>query len=228
METPRPSVREAIDRAACRARGDLPARYAAFDRNFSSLPTVCARCSRARSTGCRAATVAHVSPAGRRAGRRRVRQRSRRGARSPATKGGFGQPDPGQRRAAADRRPRARSGVSRGLSRPPHDRQPARRARSARPGRAAGSPLFSPQSLLHEAAASLGSSALAFPEPARLAFERDELFPLAGLDPPAPTFTSASAGSSTAARACRPRSPGSISTARSTFRAPPRRSSATR
>jgi hypothetical protein len=43
-------------------------------------------------------------------------------------------------------------------------------------------PLFSPQSLLHEAAASL-APALAFPEPARLAFERDVLFPLAGLDP---------------------------------------------
>ena len=43
-------------------------------------------------------------------------------------------------------------------------------------------PLFSPQSLLHEAASSL-AGALAFPEPARTAFERDELFPLAGLDP---------------------------------------------
>jgi hypothetical protein len=43
-------------------------------------------------------------------------------------------------------------------------------------------PLFSPQSMLHEASASLAPS-LAFPEPARLAFERDLLFPLAGLDP---------------------------------------------
>ena len=43
-------------------------------------------------------------------------------------------------------------------------------------------PLFSPQSMLHEASASLAPS-LAFPEPARLAFERDVLFPLAGLDP---------------------------------------------
>ena len=43
-------------------------------------------------------------------------------------------------------------------------------------------PLFSPQSLLHEAASSLAGS-LAFPDAARLAFERDELFPLAGLDP---------------------------------------------
>jgi hypothetical protein len=41
-------------------------------------------------------------------------------------------------------------------------------------------PLFSPQSLLHEAAASLAVE-MAFPGPARLAFERDELFPLAGL-----------------------------------------------
>jgi hypothetical protein len=43
-------------------------------------------------------------------------------------------------------------------------------------------PLFSPQSLLHEAAASLAVE-LAFPGPARLAFERDALFPLAGLAP---------------------------------------------
>ncbi len=42
-------------------------------------------------------------------------------------------------------------------------------------------PLFSPQTALQEAAASL-APALAFPEAARLAFERDELFPLAGLD----------------------------------------------
>ena len=43
-------------------------------------------------------------------------------------------------------------------------------------------PLFSPQSLLHEGASSLAGS-LALPDAARLAFERDELFPLAGLDP---------------------------------------------
>jgi len=43
-------------------------------------------------------------------------------------------------------------------------------------------PLFSPQSLLHEAAASLAVE-VAFPGQARLAFERDALFPLAGLDP---------------------------------------------
>jgi hypothetical protein len=43
-------------------------------------------------------------------------------------------------------------------------------------------PLFSPQSLLHEAAASLAAE-MAFPGPARLAFERDALFPLAGLTP---------------------------------------------
>ena len=43
-------------------------------------------------------------------------------------------------------------------------------------------PLFSPQALLHEAAASLAPS-LAFPEDARVVFERDVLFPLAGLDP---------------------------------------------
>ena len=43
-------------------------------------------------------------------------------------------------------------------------------------------PLFSPQTLLHEAAASLAPG-LAFTDAGRVAFERDELFPLAGLDP---------------------------------------------
>lgn len=43
-------------------------------------------------------------------------------------------------------------------------------------------PLFSPQSLLHEGASTL-AGALAFTDAERLAFERDELFPLAGLDP---------------------------------------------
>src|SRR5207237_1384657 len=42
-------------------------------------------------------------------------------------------------------------------------------------------PLFSPQSLLHEAAASLAPS-LAFPDADRAAFERDALFPIARLD----------------------------------------------
>jgi hypothetical protein len=43
-------------------------------------------------------------------------------------------------------------------------------------------PLFSPQSALHEAAASEAPS-LAFLDAARVAFERGELFPLADLDP---------------------------------------------
>jgi hypothetical protein len=41
---------------------------------------------------------------------------------------------------------------------------------------------FSPQSLLHESASSVGGT-LAFDEPQRVAFERDVLFPLAGLNP---------------------------------------------
>jgi hypothetical protein len=43
-------------------------------------------------------------------------------------------------------------------------------------------PLFSPQSLLHEGAAMVASS-FAFSDADRVAFERDQLFPLAGLDP---------------------------------------------
>ncbi len=44
------------------------------------------------------------------------------------------------------------------------------------------SPLFSPQSLLNEGAANFGVE-VAFPGDERLAFERDVLYPLAGLDP---------------------------------------------
>ena len=43
-------------------------------------------------------------------------------------------------------------------------------------------PAFSPQSLVSEALATYASD-VAFPEPERLRFERDVLFPLAGLDP---------------------------------------------
>lgn len=43
-------------------------------------------------------------------------------------------------------------------------------------------PLYSPQSLISEGSANFGID-LAFPGPERLAFERDVLYPLAGLDP---------------------------------------------
>src|SRR6185503_15285138 len=43
-------------------------------------------------------------------------------------------------------------------------------------------PMFSPQSLRTEGAATYAAE-LAFPDDSRLAFERDELFPLVGLDP---------------------------------------------
>jgi len=43
-------------------------------------------------------------------------------------------------------------------------------------------PLFSPQSLIAEGTANYGI-AMAFPDTSRMAFERDTLFPLAGLDP---------------------------------------------
>ena len=43
-------------------------------------------------------------------------------------------------------------------------------------------PLFSPQSLIAEGSANFGID-MAFPAAARVAYERDSLFPLAGLDP---------------------------------------------
>jgi len=61
-------------------------------------------------------------------------------------------------------------------------------------------PLFSPQSLLHEGAAS-AAPALAFSAEERVAFERDVLFPLAGLDPAGAARSVAAARAGEAARA---------------------------
>ena len=130
--------------------------------SFSSLPTGCAAVLRARDRGLPRGDRRACEPAAGRARRRRVRPRSGVERVHPLS-GRMRQPHPGQRRAAADRRSRARSGVSRGLSRPPHDRQPPRRALRRPAVELLVQPLFSPQSLLHEAASSL-AGALAFPD----------------------------------------------------------------
>ena len=160
--------------------GALPARYAAFDRRYLIAPDRLDAVLARAIDGCRAATVAHVSlPAGERVAveyandlawsaftryEGRAASRIRVNAALPLT-------------------------VDRALDLACHEAYPGHHtidslldAASARRIELLVRPLFSPQSLLHEAAASLGSS-VAFPGPERLAFERDELFPLSGLDP---------------------------------------------
>ena len=174
------AVRVALDRLLP-GRGDLAARYAAFDRQFlvqgDRLPAVLSRAIE----GCRAATRAHLDlPAGERVNVEYVHDlpwsaftryegrfvsRVQVNAAMPLT-------------------------VDRALDLACHEAYPGHhtiaalldaRFGDARPEFVV-QPLFSMQSALHEAASSL-APALAFPDAARTVFERDELFPLAGLDP---------------------------------------------
>ncbi len=173
------AVRAAIDRLLP-GHGDLSARYASFDRTFLIPPDRLGSVLSRAIEGCRAATRSHVSlPPDERVDVQYVNDlpwsaftrylghsasRIQVNAALPLT-------------------------VDRALDLACHEAYPGHHAiDSLLDARFAGrvellvKPLFSPQSLLHEAASSL-AGALAFPEPARLAFERDELFPLAGLDP---------------------------------------------
>jgi hypothetical protein len=162
-------------------RGELTARYAAFDRQFL-IPgdRLAAVLSRAIE-GCRAATRAHLDlPAGERVEVEYVHDlpwsaftryegrsisRVQVNAAMPLT-------------------------VDRALDLACHEAYPGHHTIAvlldARFGDSRPEffvqPLFSMQSALHEAASSL-APALAFPDDARTTFERDELFPLAGLDP---------------------------------------------
>jgi hypothetical protein len=174
------SVRAAIDRLVP-GHGDLAARYAAFDRAFLIAPDRLAPVLSRAIDGCRAATRAHVRlPAAERVEVEYVRalpwsaftryegsftSRIQINASLPLT-------------------------VDRALDLACHEAYPGHHAIATLLDARFGAgrvellvqPLFSPQSLLHEAAASLGGT-LAFSDAARVAFERDELFPLAGLDP---------------------------------------------
>jgi hypothetical protein len=174
------AVRAELDRLLP-GHGDLAARYAAFDRQFlvasDRLPAVLARAVE----GCRSATRTHIAlPPDERVQLEYVRElpwsaftryegrflsRVQVNATLPLT-------------------------VDRALDLACHEAYPGHhtinvllesRFGASRPELLV-QPLFSPQSLLHEAAASLAPS-LAFSDAARAAFERDELFPLAGLDP---------------------------------------------
>ena len=199
-------------------RGDLAARYAAFDRRFliaaDRLPAVLSRAIE----GCRAATRAHLRlPSAERVDVEYVRELS--WSAFTRYQGGF------------TSRIQVNAGlpltVDRALDLACHEAYPGHHTiASLLEARFGGrveflvQPLFSPQSLLHEAASSLAGM-LAFPEPARIAFERDELFPLAGLDPAGAARSRARRTSRRRApRAFRPTSRAGTSTAASIFRAP--------
>ena len=185
IDTPPPfsatgSVRLELDRLIP-GRGDLPSRYAAFDRRFliasERLPAVLARAIDA----CRAKTAEHVAlPAGEHvelayvAGlpwsaftryEGRFKSVIRVNAALPLT-------------------------VDRALDLACHEAYPGHHTINSLMEQRLGTvrtellvqPLFSPQSLLHEAAAST-APVLAFSDAERLTFERDTLFPLAGLKP---------------------------------------------
>jgi hypothetical protein len=178
---PQPAaVRSELDRQLP-GRGDLAARYAAFDRQFLIPSDRLARVLSRAIEGCRAATRTHVPlPAGERVEVDYVRDL----AWSAFTRyqGRFV-----SRVLVNAALPLT---VDRALDLACHETYPGHhtintlielRFGDRRPEFLV-QPLFSPQSALHEAAASL-APALAFSDVARLEFERDELFPLAGLDP---------------------------------------------
>ncbi len=207
--------------------GDLPARYAAFDGRFliprNRLPAVLARAVE----GCRAATREHVTlPPGERVDVEYVPDL----AWSAYTRYQGHATSRIQINAALPLT------VDRALDLACHEAYPGHHTiDSLLDARFGGRrvefsvrPLFSPQSLLHEAAASLAVE-MAFPGPARLAFERDDaVSPGRSRLRLTRTCTFASGGSWTSCMASRPASRASISTASSTSRARRRPSSAMR
>jgi hypothetical protein len=174
------SIRAAIDRLLPGA-GDLAQRYAAFDRRFLIPPARLAPLLSRAIDGCRAATRAHLSlPSAEHVDVEYVHDlpwsafTRYRGAYASRIQVNAAMP----------------LTVDRALDLACHEGYPGHHTISGLIEAAYGSrrveflvqPLFSPQSLLQEAASSLAGS-LAFPDAARLVFERDELFPLAGLNP---------------------------------------------
>ncbi len=161
-------------------RGDLATRYAAFDRRFlvapDRLPAVLARAIDA----CRSLTAAHVTlPAGEHVDIAYV-------AGLPWS--AFTRYE-GHFKSVIRVNAALPLTVDRALDLACHEAYPGHHAIESLIDQRLGArtellvqPLFSPQSLLHEAASSIAPE-LAFSGAERLAFERDTLFPLAGLNP---------------------------------------------
>ena len=174
------SVRAELD-GLLPGRGDLTARYAMFDRRFLIAPDRLGPVLARAIEGCRAATRAHVSlPAAERVDVEYVGDLP--WSAFTRYQGGF--------RSRIQVNAALPLTVDRALDLACHEAYPGHHtidslleARfGARRVEFLVQPLFSPQSLLHEAASSLAGT-LAFSESARVTFERDQLFPLAGLDP---------------------------------------------
>lgn len=175
-----PEVRAQLERLLP-GRGDLAARYAVFDRRFliapDRLPAVFARAVE----GCRAVTRAHLTlPPDERIDVEYA----------PVLAWSAFTRYEGVFKSRISINTGLPLTVDRALDLACHEAYPGHHAIdslvdarfSGRRIELSVRPLFSPQSLLHEAAASVASE-LAFPGSARLAFERDQLFPAAGLDP---------------------------------------------
>jgi hypothetical protein len=173
------SARAELDRLLP-GRGDLTARYAVFDRRFliasDRLGAVLARAIQ----GCREATRAHVSlPAAERVDVEYVGDLP--WSAFTRYEGGF--------KSRVQVNAALPLSVDRALDLACHEAYPGHHTIDSLLEARFGStrveflvqPLFSPQSLLHEAASSL-AGVLAFSESERVTFEREQLFPLAGLD----------------------------------------------
>ena len=172
------AVRAELDRLLP-GRGDLAARYAAFDRLFLVTPDrLTAVLSRAID-GCRAATRAHVALPDEKVTVELL---------GDLPWSAFTRYD-GHFSSRVQVNASLPLTVDRALDLACHEAYPGHHTIAVLLDARFGDrrpelfvlPLFSPQSLLHEAAASLAPS-LAFPGDTRAAFERDVLFPLAGLD----------------------------------------------
>jgi hypothetical protein len=177
--TAAPRIRAELDRLIP-GRGDLPSRYATFDRRFlvaaDRLPAVLARAMDA----CRAATLARVPlPQSEHVDVTYV----------PGLPWSAFTRYEGHFRSVIRVNAALPLTVDRALDLACHEAYPGhhtintlikKRLGASRPELLV-QPLFSPQSLLHEAASSI-APALAFSDAERLTFERDALFPLAGLD----------------------------------------------
>ncbi|HJZ77966.1 MAG TPA: hypothetical protein VKE51_39830 [Vicinamibacterales bacterium] len=176
---PGAAVRTELDRLLP-GRGDLATRYAAFDRQFlvppDRLPAVLSRAIE----GCRAATREHVAlPDGERVQLDYVRD---------LPWSAFTRYE-GRFVSRVQVNVALPLTVDRTLDLACHEAYPGHHTIAALLDARFGArrpefliqPQFSPQSALHEAGASIAPE-LAFPGATRTAFERDELFPLAGLD----------------------------------------------
>ena len=176
---------EEIDRRfRASSQGTLVDRYDAFRRQFVIPPDRLD--ARVRSRDRRVpAPDAPARPAARdRELHGRVRQEQA-VERLQLVSGQLSQPDSGQHRPADLHRSRRRSRLPRGISRA--ITSTTRCSSSVSFAIAAGwssrsTPLFSPQSLIAEGTANYGIE-VAFPGDERTAFERDVLYPEAGLDP---------------------------------------------